>query len=127
MKANELRIGNYVDFYDEYISKVIPCKNKKIDKYDLIELFTDTAFYTPIPLTEEKLIKAGAEHNIFSGRDKYSIEITECLTFVYSDNSYYLFDEINSEELVSFGDEYFLHQLQNLYFTLKGEELELKL
>lgn len=108
MKAKELRIGNLVlkegvihpiGFYDFENGGA----NFVVDDYQ------------PIPLTEEWLLKFGFEKNeeeiIFEG-----------LKLWWSDNdgmkSYY---HINSELLIYIDH---VHQLQNLYFALTGEELE---
>ena len=104
MEAKELRIGN-----------LIQSRNNRIFEITLEDLqFIEAgSLCKPIPLTEEWLIKLGAK------KDKI-------------DNTYYLPElEIMlpnffryKTSMISRID--YVHQLQNLYFTLIGEELTLK-
>lgn len=108
MKAEELRIGNYIIYQKEHIIK---CDIKDIE---LSEIDRE-----PIPLTEEILLKCGFEffdnERIFNG-------------FVIEDfhNGNYYFTSGEGIKLHEKHIEY-LHQLQNLYFSLTGEELNVKL
>jgi hypothetical protein len=107
MKSNQLRIGNLV-MSDGYLYKVyhIP------DDEDYFEECQS------IPLTEEWLVKFGFESNnstsnfltYYNERYDYRIEIYQ--------NGDVWFDELRKIQHV--------HQLQNLYFVLTGEELTLK-
>jgi hypothetical protein len=106
MKASELRIGNYV--YDT-LGKV-----NRIDLEAITYIVKEPRNQVkPIPLTEEWLLKLGAK------KDKI-------------DNTYYLSElEIMlpnffryKTSMISRID--YVHQLQNLYFALIGEELTLK-
>lgn len=96
MNEEELRIGNYVNIEDTIL------------RIDLQELYYNSSIMTPIPLTEEWLLKFGFEkayetcyqYKDFILNDKFimmDIDITIQLKHV--------------------------HQLQNLYFALTGEEL----
>ena len=100
MKASELRIGNYV--YVEHDKN-----NLELLKFDF-ESGWYMEYIKPIPLTEEWLLKFGFEkayetcyqYKDFILNDKFimmDIDITIQLKHV--------------------------HQLQNLYFALTGEEL----
>jgi hypothetical protein len=126
MKANELRIGNYV--YDTL---------GKVNTYIVKEPHNQVK---PIPLTEEWLLKFGFK--------KYP-DIRDTFQQVYYD-SYQL--EIDRFTIISFSIQQnnknlikcnydrgyrsednkknyyikYLHQLQNLYFALTGEELTFK-
>ena len=112
MKANELRIGNLVKHKN----------HEKPFKVFIIDT-TETSFSSniePIPLTEERLVKLGFD------KSKGKIDIYEkgrlrvwlggrgqCLCYIIEENTttgHY----ISSIE--------FVHQLQNLYFALTGEE-----
>jgi len=101
MKAAELRIGNWVDI--ESIDVQVECLPIDYD-YSVLE---------PIPLTEEWLIKFGfdgQDYNLFTielSRNQFMILKDEWL-IVISNNCKYV------------------HQLQNLYFALTGEELTIK-
>jgi hypothetical protein len=125
MKENELRIGNYViaplwrndgmhiqkvyslrelwgEYYINYDFKESGCEfGAKID--------TEVE---PIPLTEEWLLKFGFEiTNNFQTKDRFqTYKKNDIIWFEYG----YIVIELK-----------YVHQLQNLYFTLTGEELKL--
>lgn len=110
MKAEELRIKNKVNLSGEIVTvKSIEFNN--INQEYFIKIFEDfrlpkVSFLNPISLTEEILLKCGFEKT----------------------------KEIDSWELKGFGfvdistpQCKYLHQLQNLYFALTGEELTINL
>lgn len=116
MKANELRIGNYV--YDDVL--------KDIDTVYQLDLRCVNDCYIkdlnnemkPIPLTEEWLLKFGF---VVFGIDKDH----------YSLHDFKLFDVGGYYIVTPLPHEYkpiikHVHQLQNLYFALTGEELTIK-
>lgn len=118
MKANELRIGNWV-------TELLVNNNSFVDTP--IQLHTVGEYVIsavnnnkvkPIKLTEEWLIKFGFESNgIAFLKNGYIIWIQEnkyvfALYEAYSNNE--LFTEIK-----------YVHQIQNLYFALTGNELEI--
>lgn len=112
MQANELRIGNYI-YYNGKLSKI-----DLTDFRDILEDEYEINYYKSIPLTDEILLRCGFEDkgiddNWIIFRFK-SIRIckTEMLGFIFN------FD--NGEEYVKVK---YLHQLQNLCFTLTGKEL----
>lgn len=117
MKANELRIGNYINGggcprivisieKDGCISE--PIDNSTVDFSKGIE---------PIPLTEEWLVKFGWELTPLNASFKrYNRKSGFMIIEVYDDNKFwaeYIYVK-------------YVHQLQNLYFSLTGEELEIK-
>ena len=73
--------------------------------------------YFPIPLTEEWLVKLGFERN------------DECLELEINDISLvwigYITLNFNGTYIILNNEIIYLHQLQNLYFALTGEELTL--
>ena len=117
MKAEELRIGNL--FKDKHSRKII-----KVIKLSESKITFDGCFYgewqaEPIPLTEEILLKCGFE--FFDNERIFN-------NFVIEDfhNGNYYFTAGEGIKLHEKHIEY-LHQLQNLYFSLTGEELNVKL
>lgn len=100
MKANELRIGNWVF-------------NKAHERTQLKEVYSDCSVYDSIPLTEEWLKRF----------DWFSIDDDK---YTFRDIEYY---SISSNGRLYFNCGYtatdikYVHQLQNLYFALTGEEL----
>lgn len=82
--------------------------------------------YQPIELTEDWLLKMGFDLLHF-GKFRKVYDLLKDSRFGYSDN----FGLANIESAVTFGCKDFthvkyVHQLQNLYFALTGEELTIK-
>ena len=129
MEAKELRIGNLVN----YGVNVCPIKSihtesvLKNEASVYIELNQKLNHYCvkldeiqPIPLTEEWLVKFGFNEINFS----YYFENIE-LYFQRSYQSYFFKFGFEPNEKKAIQIKY-VHQLQNLYFALTGEELTLK-
>lgn len=117
MKANELRVGNWVcnDFTLEDI-EVYPMMIHRLSKIE------GEHHIKPIPLTEDWLIKFGFKPV------KNGVEIKVIEEYVKI-NSFFngkpLTLEIDGRRAPLRNIKY-VHQLQNLYFALTGEELEIK-
>lgn len=113
MKPNELRIGNY--YYWGQDNEIL-----QVTLFDFYELYTgeeNIDSWKPIPLTEEWLLKFGFKYNkkeMGFLKDNFHIEVRGygCPVFVYP--TFHLTDIKH------------VHQLQNLYFSLTGEELTIK-
>ena len=107
MKANELRIGNWVS--NGEIEFQITSK----DIYHL-DVYVGRVIANPIPITPEWLKRFGFENrgnNLFvKGKIELRYYANRCEVVVRGINITYQY----------------VHQLQNLYFALTGEELELK-
>jgi hypothetical protein len=120
MKANELRVGNWVKGPLGELCKVTQLGHEKYSEY--IGAKGDGFFgqngFEPIPLTPEILVKAGFEwsiyHQGFYKQDFVFVlhEYEDGFRFKLFRSSQYLGVKINH-----------LHQLQNLYFALTGKEL----
>jgi hypothetical protein len=123
MKANELRLGNWVkgSFLGE-LCKVTQLGHEKYHEYvgaEGIGFYGQNGF-EPIPLTPEILVKAGFENK--SSTTDYIFEYGQ---FIIGGTRKRLFPSVWGEDgLQDYGDliEY-VHQLQNLYFALTGKEL----
>lgn len=135
MKANELRIGNLVWLKCHHH----PVSVEQIYKDDIDELVwiaTDLhegeslEDYDPIPLTEEWLVKFGFETVSYGFMfpkiegSEYHRKIGRWITKksfqedVLLEHPFLRYDGLC--------DVHYVHQLQNLYFALTGEELTLK-
>ena len=135
MNANELRIGNiiYFSFIREKVEVVgIALKDNELyiqTKLNNTYFFESPAKYKPIPLTEEWLLKFGFEKTDDYGDIQYyalknSGKRHYYVCFNHDDISFGLCVFGNCTSLIY--DDVFLqhiHQLQNLYFALTGEEL----
>lgn len=119
MIANELRIGNIISKRVAVIT-VKPAMILKISRYPLP--------YKPISLNEEWLIKFGFEgddderHVVLGlgGGEELSVELltkTCCLLRAIKNESV---------DFVYVAYPEYVHQLQNLYFSITGKELEVK-
>ena len=129
MEANELRIGNYCEYYiEDKMEKSDPgfWVNNKIDLQDIECCLNNKEhfdkFYRAMPLTEEILEKCG-----FSFEKHWRKRIANLDFFICS------LGNMDEFYLLQFGSCgimppcKYLHQLQNLYFALTGTELEFKL
>jgi hypothetical protein len=102
MKANELRIGNYIQFPTGSIYKVDM----------LYDDYSSLLYWMPIPLTEECLLKFGyleMDNNRFLMKGH---NVWKCKELFMCDKNGVILKHV--------------HQLQNLYFALTGCELEIK-
>jgi hypothetical protein len=126
--ANELRIGNLVK-WEEYILpiKSIDYESVYVKLNEELRIIYKTKYLylfinelEPVPLTEERLLKFG-----FESKDGYlELYIHENLSIIYVG---YLALFINGVMIqINNTDSDKVHQLQNLYFALKGEELTIK-
>ena len=124
MKANELRIGNYIELrcLDKSLSHCKELVEWSVEKYNFThskDLYygNDDWEYRPIPLTEEWLLKFGFE---FLKGVKGS-EFLDCYDYnrfqVKNNFGVFFWYHVQIK---------YVHQLQNLYFALTGEELKLK-
>jgi len=123
MKANELRIGNYVNADGNY-KKVY---NLYSNGWDFLHDDIDCRFVEyqntkPIPLTEEWLLKFGFEKTNESKEvEWYVFNGFEVSTYNEGETVYFVYQHLVLRHIVS------VHQLQNLFFALTNKELTLKL
>lgn len=119
IKSNELRIGNKINYVGGENVLVY-----HITESVEIDVVADNQLYEPIPLTPEILDKAGFERKDIYGPGiprlgKFEIALegedfrNALMTVLY-----------DKKIMIKVGA---LHQLQNLYFALTGNELEINL
>mgnify|MGYP000713551394 CR=1 FL=1 len=110
MKASELRIGNYL------------INQFGVEQQLVIENFCDFCFEgcKPIPLTEQRLLDFGFEKpahsfigDIFHLSEWDEFPNTWCVA-------------MNKNNAIIFRRLKYVHQLQNLFYALRGEELTIK-
>ena len=120
MKVNELRVDNwFMGYHDPF--------KWSLEHFDLLkQADLDEIIKEPIPLTEEILLKCGFENKSGSfvptfickqRRDLLVQVLNGCIFRIKTDMEYPTF--------VRYFD--YLHQLQNLYFAITGEELEVRI
>lgn len=135
MNANELRIGNLV-YANRMINNEVVVINTIGYNPENKEYLLSTSHFPyltlsqcePITLTEEWLVKLGADISWMSGSVLVQFKINNKLRFVRS----YSQDLIGNIELDLRHDTFslntkkikYVHQLQNIYFALTGEELK---
>ena len=124
IRPQELRIGNYVFDIDGDVLQIgqildigVKFKNTSLSsRYEKIQ---------PIPLTEEILLEFG----FYFEEGFYCLRInnTAFMTIILL-GSYVNYELSNFRQKIVFSRGEFsgVHQLQNLYFHLKGEELAFK-
>ena len=123
MKANELRIGCNFQLENGVLGGGIATIKNKYDldvAFDLLE----SNSIKPIPLTEEWLLKFGLQPN------KWFCENSFCIVEDKTGDTHYGWcmkvQNASHTKEIEFGYFKYVHQLQNLYFALTGEELTFK-
>ena len=122
IQAKDLRIGNWVNYhYSE--NETIPCKIDAQDIFNISNRYMDNhKIHSPMPLTEELLIKCGFKKiNHIHGYSFWAMD---------RKNGYPKIDIYESRtEYMGYSVKHvqYLYQIQNLYFTLTGKELEINL
>lgn len=135
MEASELRIGNYIE---QGIVKAIKIEGVVTNyhyiavpelmhgigamKAQLVETIFSFEDCKPTPLTEEWLLKFG-----FDKKEGFELKINQFDLIWFYKGKYYLcpYEACNENQCVELQIKY-VHQLQNLYFALTGEELTIK-
>ena len=131
MKAEELRIGNFVkadkDDYQGIVSAILSDELVEVTYPSGVTASEYPEELAPIPLTEDWLLRAGFRKQINKGFVTFHNYV--CMTDFYLRESFkggYYFGFIINGRHYEFNDatnyEY-VHQLQNLYFALTGDEL----
>ena len=138
IKANELRIGSWVQFKDPCVVRGIPdtlygTVNMLYGNVISVHCESNGTFYDssaikvdlqPIILTEELLLKCGFRKLKLEGYDvhfKYTHpKLHSSITAIYNADFSMKLDDV-ARGIKS------LHQLQNLCFALTGQELEITL
>lgn len=128
MKASELRIGNIIA--QDTINAVgeaveIIMRVSLMEIRDAV-LYEDNWTGKPIPLTEEWLLKFGMSKTVI---DPHWTGPKEQKIMYRDDSKPVNFYVLNGRAWLGLKDlcpVRYVHQLQNLYFALTGEELEIK-
>lgn len=133
IKENELRVGNYIADYEEKENyfKIEQIRINSIGDYVAVyrlgSICCQVNLLEPIPLTEEILLKCGFENEVDDIDGKmyniYFVTNTEYLIeYFYKEKEYIFTDDMGLKIYINS-----IHQLQNLYYALTNEELQINL
>ncbi len=120
MDSKQLRIGNHVMYTDQFGKYVdqIRVLNEEYCQLDNHGARFDYSGLEPVPLTEDWLMKFGATKRIVSEWD-YHLKVGAVKIYFRKNISWY--SELEGIYLGSHIQ--YVHQLENLYFALTGNEL----
>lgn len=138
VRANELRIGNLVilnnpKYHPESTGKIFMIDSVKNDDVSLFDyenlpsiiLYQYLKYIEPIPLTEEWLLKLRSRESLpVNYKNIYIMLDRFLLTYQASYGFWYVYD-FSGEEMLYITKVEFVHEWQNVYFALNGEELTL--
>ena len=143
MNANELRISNWIadrggkqwkiDHWESKnkVSAKPPVHEIDGHKFEGHPLTEEVEYLQPVLLTQEILLKCGFKYNLDD--DEYTIGENDCFSVIFINNPniikiMYKQTYIGCEsDYIIFLKFQYLHQLQNLYFALTNEELQIEL
>lgn len=129
MDAKELRIGNWLNIVDPSFGKIeTSISADVICDIEKMQANGKPIPYAPIPLTEEWLLKFG----FYENNGVFTLSRKHELGHEFGDFHVSTYD--STQMKVWRGERYvgiigscgFVHKLQNLYFALTGQELEIK-
>ena len=112
MKANELRIG--LTFYAKSLEKK-EWETHSLDAFTICQAINNEINIKPIPLTEEWLLKFGFEITKASVTHNHTFSIDNFKVNNLLRGGQFWYREVELK---------YVHQLQNLYYALTGEELK---
>ena len=117
MNAQELRIGNYIN----WANRKSDARILNLADFNIVceSLNNNEPYFKPIPLTEEWLLKFGFE--------KRGIRFNKNGLLLWLDMGRFVFALFESDSKIERNTLLIsVHQLQNLYFALTGEELTIQ-
>ena len=127
MNSIEIRIGNYVEMESEVVKVVAICckEDGRVEVQDKHHNNHKVSInsLTPISLNRELL----ATHCSFDKYAKHVIGIDQHRYYLKFKDGYIVLLNQENEAIIHFWDVKQLHQLQNLYFALKGREMVIDL
>jgi hypothetical protein len=127
LKCTDLRIGNWVKYEDKLVQVVQLSSLMILCQRDENQFLVNCApeIFQPIELTEDVLVKLGFEGEMYEFcllADDFNITVNLIENRV--DISF--FGNCEAELCIKYNVKY-LHQLQNAYYCLTNQEMEVKL
>jgi hypothetical protein len=116
MKANELRIGNWLQRLDGSFFQL------SLYDFQVINELIERWHPSPINITEEWLLKFGFKKREDGDFDLFDFSEVDIVITNPNNSNVWKCDGV----CFSVGCLEYVHQLQNLYFALTGEELIIK-
>lgn len=129
--SRQLRIGNYVDYeYGEENERNFGLIEALEECEELIRIESGEFKVRPIPLTEEWLLKFGFRKYYYLDENRSEsygyIKSYDHIILKEFDNGWGLMTNHDINNRQAFGEPIrYIHQLQNIYFALTGEELKI--
>ena len=123
LSSNELRIGNLVKKSGSNKSYIITLE-RFWKHYNTADAFY---YLEPIPLTEEILLKCGfVKEQNQNGRNRFELGLY--IVYLETEHSQPSFHfKAMPDFFPELTEIHYLHQLQNLYYSLTGQELNIEL
>jgi len=123
MKAQELRIGNYI------LSDGFPLCIAPLNMSYLCKEFELDSAYKPIPLTEDILLKCGFEKFEYKNNFRYSHDESNYYVELHGDKACFVIQDFESCHSITHYvcHSYFLHDFQNAFYSLNKTELTVNL
>lgn len=125
IQANELRIGSWVSLDLNHSDT----SEFQIELADLNLIATDkNRNYNPIPITEEWLTKFGFEQYTDFGVKFNTFDLMPLCGFAYDTDTKQVIIQEKRNSMSHWIERKieYVHELQNLYFALRGQELTIK-
>lgn len=125
--SKELRIGNKIRYTLHNLTVSALLRNGYVEVEEGIDGYLDE--YEPIEISEQILIDAGFKKQEWTDDPRqvyYEYEPNDCIVF-YFDTYTGEQNDCTANDSDHKGKCLYVHQLQNLYYALTGEELTIKL
>lgn len=128
MKANELRIGNYLNGKRGHVVVTEIRANNNVKIHDNTSSFYVGICLIPIEITKEWLLKLGFEYSEYYKNYKVKAGNSYFNSVGWNDDDceWYYNNDISDAGCYYITSIKYVHQLQNLFFALTGQELTIK-
>lgn len=137
MTANELRIGNYIN-QDNQPTRIYHIECRGNGRFSINDVFYDsrrlTVSFDEIPISIDLILKIGFNETLGIGDTRFFYKLIGVRTEYNGVQCYELTicKSVHGDWFINLEEQYFgycryLHELQNKYFSICGEEIEFEL